>query len=367
MVRLRRGKPRWCSFRSLCHLSDSYLQAATMAPPTCETAPNLARQSGEASSPPSGYLEGAARLSSILATTNAQKGVHARVGVIVGACLGAAGGVLLIGLGLFWILLRHRQHTATTQDQDVVPRCWVPTDFLRGHGIAPIANHPSLSLDLVAADADHASVVLTSEETAESKRWNGSTEVLDISVENTPQSPLPPASVPSPRPQPIEPYVPTTQISSRTPTLCIHTDVRAEPSSSSSSSSPPSSQEERASPGSSRSPIVIRPLPTPPTTTQPQMRRARSAKMVEMQRESRRSRLSRSAVSADDMRAYLHGGDRRNSVHSISSMTCEAADACEIVQHHDGGINARIDLPPPYHECLPIQPTPPSRQPAAWP
>jgi hypothetical protein len=270
--------------------------------------------------------------------------------------------VLLIGLGLFWILLRHRQHTATFQAQDVVPRSWVPSDFLSGHSIAVVANHPSLSLDLVGADADNASVVPGSEESADSKRRNGSTDVLDISVENVPRYPLP--SMPSPRPQPIEPYVPTTQaqVSNRTPTLCIHTNVRAQ-----SSSSTPDSQEAWTSPGSSRSPIVIRPLPAPPTTPQPQMRRPRSAKVAEVQRESRRSRLSRSAVSADDLRMYVHGTDRRSTTDSISSMTCEAADACEIVQHHDGGINARIDLPPPYYECLGDQPTPLSSQPAARP
>jgi hypothetical protein len=334
-----------------------YLQATTMPSPTCETASDLARQSEESSFPPARYLEGAARLSSILVTTSAQKDVHARVGVIVGACLGVAGGVLLIGLGLFWILLRHRQHTATTQTQDVVPRSWVPSDFLRGHGVAVVANHPSLSLDLAGADANNMSVVPASEETAETKRWNGSTDVLDISVENAPQSPLPP-----PRPQPIEPYVPTTQASDHTPTLCIHTDVRAE-----SSSSPQGSQEGWTSPGSSRSPLVIRPLQTPPTAMQHQMRRPRSAKIMEVQRESRRSRLSRSAVSADDLRAYVHGGDRRSTAHSISSMTCEAADACEIVQHHDGGVNARIDLPPPYYECICVQATPPSSQLEVWP
>lgn len=345
------------SARLVLHF-DSYLQATTTALPTCETASDLARHSGGLSSTPARYLERAARLSSAFATASAQTDVHARVGVIVGACLGAAGGVLLIGLGLFWILLRHRQHTATTQAQDVVPRSWVPSDFLRGHGVTTVANHPSLSLDLAGADSDNVSVVPTSEEAAEMKRWNRSTDVLDISVENASQSPLP-----SPRPPPIEPYVPTTtRVSDRTPTLCIHTDVRAE-----SSSSPQGSQEGLISPGSSRSPILIRPLPTPPTATQSQMRRPRSPKIMEVQRESRRSRLSRSAVSTDDLRAYVHLGDRRSTSHSISSMTCEAADACEIVQHHDGGFNARIDLPPPYYECIRVQATRPSFQPAIWP
>jgi hypothetical protein len=46
--------------------------------------------------------------------------------------------------------------------------------------------------------------------------------------------------------------------------------------------------------------------------------------------------------------------------HSVSGgLTCQgggtAADGCEIVQHHDGGLSARIDLPPPYSECLHVQ------------
>jgi len=309
------------------------------------------------------------RLSSILATTSAPKGVDHRVGVIVGACLGAAGGVLLIGLGLFWILLRHRQHTAGAQAQDIVPRSWAPSDFLRGHNLAVVANHPSLSLDLAGADADNSSIVLTSEETSDTKRWNGSTDVLDISVENVPRSPLP-SIMPSPVPEPIEPYVPTTTqvlVSNRTPTLCIHTDVRA------ASMTPPGSQEGGTSAASStRSPLTgltVRPLPTPPTRSQTQtgtLRRHRSAKAEEVHRESRRSRImSCSAVSADDLRTHVHGGggDRRSMRHSVSGgLTCQggraAADGSEIVQHHDGGLSAWIDLPPPY--------SPPS-QPIAWP
>ena len=347
-----------------------------MASPTCHTA-SLPRPS----SARYGH-GGAARLSSILATTSAPKDVHHRVGVIVGACLGAAGGVLLIGLGLFWILLRHRQHTASAQAQDVVPRSWAPSDFLRGHNVAVVANHPSLSLDLVGADADNASMVLTSEETSETKRWNRSTDVLDISVENAPRSsPLPSPIMPSPVPEPIEPYVPTTTTAqaNRTPTLCIHTDVRA------ASTTPPSSQEGGTSAVSSsttRSPHTIRPLPTPPTGSQQTLRRPRSAKAEEVRREresssSRRSRtLPRSAVSAVDLRTYVHGGgggdDRRSLRHSVSGLPCQggppapAADGCEIVQHHDGGISARIDLPPPYYECLRVQPNSSPSHLVAW-
>ena len=364
------------------------------APPTCNTA-SLPRHS-ERSSP---FPLGAARLSfPILATTSSapKEDVHHRVGVIVGACLGAAGGVLLIGLGLFWVLLRHRQHTATTaQAQDVVPRSWAPSDFIRGHNVAVVANHPSLSLDLAGADAgadaDKASFVLTSEGTSETKRWNRrSSDVLDISVENAPRSPpaiIMPSS--SPVPEPIEPYVPSpttptqARISNRIPALCIHTDVRA----ASMTPTPPGSQEEGTSAVSSstttRSPHTIRPLPTPPTRSQTQtprtLRRPRSAKADEVHRSRT---LPRSAVSAVDLRAYVHGsggvgvgidvGDDRRPMrhsHSVSGLTGPAADGdCEIVQHHDGGVSARIDLPPPYYECLRVQPdsAPPSSQPVAW-
>ena len=378
---------------SILSSTPSYMQVTLTAPPTCNTA-SLPRQSERSSFP-----FGAARLSpsSILATTSAPKDVHHRVGVIVGACLGAAGGVLLIGLGLFWVLLRHRQHTATTaQAQDVVPRSWAPSDFLRGHNVAVVANHPSLSLDLAGADAagdaDKASFVLTSEGTSETKRWNlRSSDVLDISVENAPRSP-PPIIMPSsssPVPEPIEPYVPSpttptqARVSNRIPALCIHTDVRA----ASTTPTPPGSQEEGTSAISSstttRSPHTIRPLPTPPTRSQTQtprtLRRPRSAKADEVHRSRT---LPRSAVSAVDLRAYVHGsggvgvvgvGDDRRSMmrhsHSVSGLTGPAADGdCEIVQHHDGGVSARIDLPPPYYECLRVQPdsAPPSSQPVAW-
>jgi hypothetical protein len=218
-----------------------------------------------------------------------------------------------------------------------------------------------------------------------------STDVLDISVENAPQpyprfphsrpqSPLPSSPIRDPE-LTIEPYVPATpEVSNRTPTLCIHTDVCAEPSQL---SSPPSSSSHEggghisAGSGSTRSPLTIRPLPPTPSTTttmtRPQLRRPRSSKAEEVRREHHRQlhrssstngshsrRLSRTAVSADDLRTYVHverGGDRRSIARSVSSVTCEAADGCEIVQHHDGGIvSATIDLPPPYYECLRTQP-----------
>ncbi len=336
---------------------NSYLQSPVTPSPICETPSLVRRQSEEPSFPPARYFDGTARLSSILATTNAPKDVHHRVGVIVGACLGTAGGVLLIGLGLFWILLRHRQHTATAQAPDVVPRSWVPSDFLRGHNVPVVANHPSMSLDLAGTDAGNASVIVLSEEMAETKRRNRSTDVLDISVENAPRSPLPSAL--SPVPAPIAPYV-LTPVSNGapTPTLHIRTDVRAELR-----SSPPGSQDEPeggTSAESSRSPVAVRPLPTPPTA-RPQLRWPRSSKADEAHRESRRSRRTRSAVSVEDLRAYVLG--RRSTAHSMSSVISESAthaNGCEFVQHHDGGISAQIDLPPPYYECLPVQPTPQS-------
>ena len=67
--------------------------------------------------------------------------------------------------------LQHRQRTAASaQAQDVVPRSWAPTEFLRSHNVAVVANHPSLSLDLVGAgtDADKALIIFTSEGALES-------------------------------------------------------------------------------------------------------------------------------------------------------------------------------------------------------
>lgn len=349
-------------------LSNRYVQVTLGTFPTCNSA-SLPRRSDKSSFPSHRYLDGGAvRLSSILVSTSIPTGANHRVGVIVGACLGAAGGVLLIGLGLFWILLRHRQHSASAQAQDIIPRSWAPSDFLRGHNIAVVANHPSLSLDLAGADADNSSIALTSEETSDTKRWKRSTDVLDISVENVPRSPLPSVML-SPVPEPIEPYVPTTTqvlALSRSSMLCIHTDVHA------ASTTPPCSQEGGTSAASStRSPLTgltVRPLPTPPTRSQTQirtLRRHRSDKAEEVHRESRRSRImSCSAISANNLHAHAHvhgdGGDRRSMRHSVSGgLTCQgggtAADGCEIVQHHDGGLSARIDLPPPYSECLHVQ------------
>ncbi|KAH9959315.1 hypothetical protein BC827DRAFT_1156329 [Russula dissimulans] len=350
-----------------------FFQAAASEWPACTTATSTAASpSDERPSPPPRYFDSAARLSSVLiATSGTPRDMHQRVGVIVGACLGAAGGVLLLGLAFFWILLRHRHHTATAHTQDVVPRSWLPSDLLgsSSHGVVAVANHPSLSLDLAGADdADNVSVMPVSEETAEMKRWNKSTDVLDISVENVPRSPpLPPTPTPPPRspslPEPIEPYVPS-QVShcSCAPSLSIHTDVKAEGS----SSSPPSSLEGSTPPGASRS-SPLRPLPTPPSRTrsQTQMRRPPSStKAAEgARRESRPSRLSR-VVSVDDLQSYVHEvhhDDRRSVARSVSSISCEAV-GCEIVQHHDGGVDveARIDLPPPYYECLRVRATHPS-------
>ncbi|KAH9979807.1 hypothetical protein BJV74DRAFT_116833 [Russula compacta] len=323
------------------------------ASPTYETASLLARPSEEPSSlPPNRYYESAMRLSSVIAASSTPNNVHHHVAVIAGVCLGAAAALLLLGLVFFWVLLRHRQHMAIAQvQQDVVPRSWVSSECPAGQDVAVVANHPSLSVDLAGADVVSTSAAVpASDETAEVKRWHPSTDVLDISVENVPRSR---SRSPLPLPEPIEPYVPrTTPILTpatppqRTPALCIRTDVHAE----SPSSLPDSHSHESTPAGSSRSPI--RPLPTPPTTG-PRMRRPRSAKAEEARRESRRSNLPRFRVSADDLRPYVHGNQR-------STHMSYEADRYEIVQHHDGGMNPRIDLPPPYHECMQVEATPPS-------
>jgi hypothetical protein len=221
----------------------------------------------------------------------------------------------------------------------MAPRSWLPTSG----NIQVVANDPSLSLDLIGdADIERWSVVSASDRVAETKRWNETTEVIDISMENAHPSPLPSSPSPPPRPSlpdPIEPYVPT-QVSRPLPTLRIYTDVVAEPL----------SPGERTNTTERPSQSPIRPLPTPPT--RPSIRRPHSAKAGEAQRETR-SRLSRFAASADDLRAY-RGDSRRSRAHSITCVSGEV-DGCEIVQHHDGGVNARIDLPPPYHECLQVQ------------
>ncbi|KAI0294100.1 hypothetical protein B0F90DRAFT_1337083 [Multifurca ochricompacta] len=321
--------------------------ATSTAARVCETASLLARPSMRSISfHPVRIINGSSKMSSsMIGAVNVPTDVHHRVGVIVGASLGAAGGVLLLGLIFFWILLRHRHHMAIAHVQDVVPRSWTSSDSIGDQDIEAVANHPSLSLDLTGAGTQNGSVVPASasvQSAEEAKRWNKSTDVLDISLEN-PAPPTPFSSSPThslsrqPLPDPIEPYVPS-QVSQRTPILRIRTNVVQ-------TSLLPGSQLST----SAHSPLSpIRPLPTPPTT--PRMRRPRSAKAEEAHREFRRSRLSRSVVSAEDLRVYQQ--DRRRSrAHSIISGSGEV-DEFEIVQHHDGGMNARIDLPPPYHECL---------------
>lgn len=300
--------------------------------PACDTNSLLTRSSEGPSSSSTRYVGGAAIQHSVNTAANTPQDSHHRVGIIVGACLGTAGAMFLIGLVLFWLLLRHRHPTATAEVQDVIPRHWGPRDFLGGHSVVVVANHPSRSIDLAGTDTDTASVAPTSDETSETKQWNKCTEVLDISVENAPRSPLPPL----PLPEPIEPSIPT---------LCIHTNVEAE-------LSPPSSQTCTPA-GSSRSPI--RPLPIPPTALE--VRRHRSAKAEEAHLESSRRPLPRRKISADDVRAYVHG-NQRSTAHSVNTMS--KADGCEIVQHHNGGINACTDFPPPYCESLPVQETVPS-------
>lgn len=278
---------------------------------------------------PTRHLGNFARQHSVMAATSTPQNLHHRVGIIVGACLGAAA-LLLIGLVLFWLLRRRRHPTAHAEVQVVVPRRLVPCDILGGHNVVVVANHPSRSIDLVGADTDTTSVAPESDETSDTKQWKKSTEVLDISVENAPRSP--PPSLPLPG---------STECSM--PTLCIHTDVQAE-------LSPPSSQTTTPA-GPSRSPI--RPLPTPPTRTH--VRRHRSAKAEEAHREFSFRPLLHRKISADDVRVYVHG-NRRSTAHSVNSMSCEA-DGCQIVNHHDGGINAWADFPPPYSETSPVQET----------
>lgn len=297
------------------------------------------------------------RLSSVIAASSTPNNVHHHVAVIAGVCLGAAAAVLLLGLVFFWVLLRHRQHMAMAQvvHQDVVPRSWVSSDYpTGGQDVAVVANHPSLSVDLTGADIV---VPASSDETAEEvlvKRRHHSTDVLDIRLENVPRSRSRSRSrSPLPLPEPIEPYVPSSTTPAPAPapppTLCIRTDVHAE-----SPSSLPDSHSHENTPAGSSSRSPIRPLPTPPTV--PRMRRPRSAKTEEARRESRRSNMPRFRASADDLRAYVHGNQRStDTANSIVRMSYET-DGYEIVQHHDG----RIDLPPPYHECMPVEATPPS-------
>jgi hypothetical protein len=272
------------------------------------------------------YFDGTARQSSVITATSPPQTPHHHVGLIVGACLGAAGAGLLVGLVLFWFLLRHRRPTETAEIQDVGSRSWARREFLGCHGVVVIANHRSRSIDLAGAGTDTASVAPASDETSETKQWNKPTEVLDISVENAPQTPPPP--LPLSEPEPIEPSIPV-------PAMCIHTDVQAD-------ASPPSSHSNTLA-GLPRS--SIRPLPTPPT---PQVRRYRSAKAEEAHRESGHRRPPYRKISADDVRAYVHDC-RQSTAHSENSMCCEA-DGCVTLQHHNGGMKAWTDIPPPYSE-----------------
>jgi hypothetical protein len=286
--------------------------------PSCDTSSLLVRPSGTPTLSSVRCLDDATRQSSVTTATSMPQTSHHHVGIIVGACLGAAGALLLVGLVLFWLLLRHRRLTETTEVQHG-PRSWAR----RGcHGVVVVANHRSRSIDLGGADTDTSSVGPASDETSETKQRNKSTEVLDISVENAPQSPPPP--LPLPEPEPIEPSDPV-------PILFIRTDVQADLSPPSSHGSTPT--------GPSRS--SIRPLPTPPTG--PQVRQHRFAKSEEAYRESGLRRPPRGKISADDVRAYVH---RQSTAHSKRSMCCEA-DGCGTLHHHHGGMN---DFPPPYSE-----------------
>lgn len=278
------------------------------------------------------------------ATSVTSKSAHHLVPIVAG-CLGAAVCVLLVGLLLFWFLLRHRLRTATAQAPDVIPRSWV-SDSQGGNDIPVVANHPSLSLDLTGAETDNECAVYA--ESTEG-HLNKSTSVLDISgsVENALRAPLPSSPSPTPSPPsrrsslpgPIEPYVPS-RAPPRTPVLRIHTNVLA--------ASNPGSRLSPLTPAqSSRSPV--RPLPTTPSVSRP-----RSAKAEEAHRQYHHNRMARSVVSEEDIRSAPHGR-RRSRPHSITAMSVEM-DGYDIVQHHDGGAHARIDLPPPYQECLPAQP-----------
>jgi hypothetical protein len=292
--------------------------------PSCDTSSLLVRPSVTPTLSSALCFDDAVRQSSVTTATSTPQTSHHHVGIVVGACLGIAGGILLVGLFLFWLLLRHRRPTETTEVQDLRHRSWARRDFLGCHSVAVIANHRSRSIDLGGADTDAASVAHASDETSETKQWNKSTVVLDISMKNAPQSPPPP--LPLPEPEPIETSDPV-------PILCIHTDVQTDLS--------PSSSHSSTSAGPSRS--SIRPLPTPPTG--PKVRRHRSAKAEEAHRESGHRRLLRRKISADDVRAYVHD-NRQSTVHSEGNMCCEA-DGYGTLQRHNGGMN---DFPPPYSE-----------------
>ena len=299
--------------------------------PSCDTSSLLVRPSGTPTLSSTLYFDGAARQSSVISATSTPQSSHHHVGIIVGACLGVGGAILLVGLALFWLLVRRRRPIETAEAQDVGHRSWAPREFLGCHGVVVIANHRSRSIDLAGAGTDTMSVAPATDETSETKQWNKPTEVLDISVENAPQSPPPPPSpLPHPEPEPIE------CSSNPMPLLSIHTDVQPDVS--------PQSSQCSAGAGLGLSRSSIRPLPTPPT---PQVRRHRSAKAEEAHREFGR-RPPHRKISADDVRAHVHN-NRPSTAHSESSMCCEA-DGCETVQHHNGGMNSWADFPPPYSE-----------------
>jgi hypothetical protein len=325
-----------CFFSRFVHLC---LQATLTTSSSCDTSSLLVQPSGTPTLSSARCFNDAARQSSVITATSTPQTSHRHVGIIVGVHIGAAVAMILVGLFLFWLYRRHRRHrrpTETAGVQDVEPRNWAPRDVLRCHSVVVIANHRTRSIDLAGADTDTTSVPPpTSDETSETKQWNKSTEVLDISVENAPQSPPPP--LPLPEPEPIETSNPVAPVAP----LCIHTDVQADLSPSSSHSSTPA--------GPSRS--SIRPLPIPPTGPQVRLHRSATAK-AEAHRESGHNRRPpRRKISADDVRAlaYVHY-NRQSTAHSENSMCCEA-DGCETLQHHhNGGMNAWTDFPPPYSE-----------------
>jgi len=344
-VSLIRKRERWFVFVCSAFGSfNSHLQATSRVYRVCETPSLLPRLSAPA--PPSNLLHINDRASLPVATSTNQDAVH-RVGPIVAACLSAAGGVLLIGLVLFWFLLRHRLRMAKIKAPDPVPRSWV-TDSQGGPDIHIVANHPSMSVDLTGAETENVSApaIPVSAQSAEAIQLNMSPSVLDISVDNALAAPLPSSPTPSFRrsslPGPLEPYVPS-QVPSRTPTLRIHTNVSATSTNRGSRLSSPTPAQ------SSRSPV--RPLPTPPTT--PCASQSVCAKADEADDQFRHSQLTRSVASPEVIRSHSQG-TRRSRAHSVASAYVEM-DGYDVVQHHDGGAHARIDLPPPYHECSQAQ------------
>ncbi|KAI0259158.1 hypothetical protein BC834DRAFT_642834 [Gloeopeniophorella convolvens] len=100
--------------------------------PSCQTTPPSMGSSS--------CLSGRATLSPRDGVTDASQDDHHRVSVILGACLGAAGGVFLIGLGLFWVFLHHRVRTAAGNMQDVVPRSWTPASSVEDSQSIPMCS-----------------------------------------------------------------------------------------------------------------------------------------------------------------------------------------------------------------------------------